>query len=155
MVTLGHYSVLIRACLKDLISSIVCSEIFSLRSEFYPNFILQCPRYKWRWSSQAQKIGNIETVLTDSDGPSDSSGEAVQSLQAENIDLKLKLDDLENHLRRQNVRAIGIPEGSEGQKSGDFYVLNVPNFGEGAFERPPKNLSSPPYRAKIPTQRIP
>ncbi len=90
-------------------------------------------------SSQAQKIGNIETVLTDSDGGLTAVEKLCNTLQAENIDLKLKLDDLENHLRRRNVRAIGIPEGSEGQNPVTFMSsMFTELFGEGAFERPPK-----------------
>ncbi len=107
-------------------------------------------------SSQSQKIGDIETALTDTDGRLTAVEKLCNTLQAENTDLKLKLDDLENRSRRQNVRVIGIPEGLEGQNpvtfmSSMFTVL----YGEGAFERPPRNRSSPPCRAKIPTQRIP
>lgn len=32
-----------------------------------------------------------------------------------------QLDDLENRLRRNNIRAIGIPENMEGEKSCAFY----------------------------------
>lgn len=90
-------------------------------------------------STQAQKIGDIETALTDSDGRLTTVEKLCKTLQTENADLKLKLDDLENRLRRQNVRIIGIPEGSDGQNPVTFMSsMFTKLFGEDAFERPPE-----------------
>ncbi|CAM4585160.1 unnamed protein product [Leuciscus chuanchicus] len=66
-----------------------------------------------RW--RPQKIGDIEEALNDSDGRLTAVEKLCSTLQTENTSLKLKLDDLENRSRRQNLRVIGIPEGSEGQ----------------------------------------
>lgn len=59
------------------------------------------------------------------------------ALKAENSSLKLKLDDLENCSRRQNLRIIGIPEGLEWQSPVAFMIFFFTELlGDGAFERP-------------------
>ncbi len=127
------------ASLKDLISSTIRSEISSLRSELLSELRSAVSTLQTTLSSQAQKIGDIETALTDSDGRLTAVEKLCNTLQAENTDLKLKLDDLENRSRRQNVRVIGIPEGLEGQNPVTFMSsMFTELFGEGAFERPPE-----------------
>lgn len=84
------------ASLKDLISSTIRSEISSLRSELLSELRSAVSTLQTTISSQAQKIGDIETALTDSDGRLTAVEKLCNALQAENTDLKLKLDDLEN-----------------------------------------------------------
>lgn len=56
------------ASLKDLISSTIRSEISSLRSEFLSEIRSAVSTLQTTLSSQAQKIGDIEEALNDSDG---------------------------------------------------------------------------------------
>lgn len=123
--------------LKDLISSTIRSEISSLRSEFLSEIRSAMSTLQTTLSSQAQKIGDIETALNDSDGRLIAVEKLCNTLQTENTSLKLKLDDLENRSRRQNLRIIGIPEGSEGQSPVAFMSSFFTElFGDGAFKRP-------------------
>lgn len=127
------------ASLKELISSTIRSEISSLRSELLSELRSAVSTLQTTLSSHAQTIGNIETALTDSDGRLTAVEKMCNTLQTENSDLKLKLDDLENRSRRQNLRIIGIPEGSEGQSPVTFmFSMFSKLFGEDAFERPPR-----------------
>lgn len=125
--------------LKDLISSTIRSEMSSLRSEFLSEIRSAVSTLQTTLSSQAQKIGDIETALNDSDGRLIAVEKLCNTLQTENTSLKLKLDDLENRSRRQNLRIIGIPEGSEGQSPVAFAFMSsffTELFGNGAFKRP-------------------
>ncbi|KAL0152458.1 hypothetical protein M9458_052181 [Cirrhinus mrigala] len=109
------------ASLKELISSTIRSEISSLQSEVLSELCSAVSTLQTTLSSQAQKIGDIETALNDSDGRLTAVEKLCNTLQTENTSLKLKLDNLENRLQRQNLRIVGIPEGSEGQNPGGFY----------------------------------
>lgn len=125
------------ASLKHLISSTIRSETSSLRSEFLSEIRSAVSTLQTTLSSQAQKIGDIEEALNDSDGRLTAVEKLCSTLQTENTSLKLKLDDLENRSRRQNLRIIGIPEGSEGQNPVAFMASFFTElFGDGAFKRP-------------------
>ncbi len=102
-------------------------------------------------SSQAQKIGNIETALTDSDGRLTAVEKLCNTLQAENIDLKLKLDDLENHLQEMKRKGHRDTRRLGGPKSGDFYVLKCSlSSSEKALLRDPPKSIKPTVSGKNP-----
>lgn len=74
-------------------------------------------------------------ALNDSDGRLTAVEKLCNTLQTENTTLKLKLDNLENRSRRQNLRIIGIPEGSEGQSPVAFMLSFFTQlFGDDAFK---------------------
>ncbi|KAG9266222.1 LINE-1 type transposase domain-containing protein 1 [Astyanax mexicanus] len=63
----------------------------------------------------------------------------LMELLKENVTLTSKVDDLENRSRRQNLRIIGLPEGSEGQSPSTFISqLLVEIMGEEIFPQPPE-----------------
>ncbi|RXN17961.1 putative transposase element L1Md-A101/L1Md-A102/L1Md-A2 [Labeo rohita] len=110
--------------------------------------------------NKVQKIGDVETALTDCDARLITVEKLCNALQTENRDLKLKLDDLENRSRRQNVRIIGIPEGSEGHNPVTFVSSMLTElFGEDAFERPPEidrahRVGQKPQRNSFPRHMV-
>ncbi len=53
---------------------------------------------------------DTETALNDTDGHLTAVKTLYSAIKAENSSLKFKLDDVESHLRRQNLRITEIPE---------------------------------------------
>ncbi|KAL6460925.1 hypothetical protein MHYP_G00308910 [Metynnis hypsauchen] len=59
------------------------------------------------------------------------------ALVKENVTIRAKLDNLENHARRNNIRVIGIPKRLEGPRPTSFMeslLLDV--FGSDSFTKP-------------------
>lgn len=71
--------------------------------------------------------------LNDSHGHLTAVEMLRNALKAENSSLKLELDDLENCLRRQNLRIVRILGGTGGTKSGYFHDFVLYRIG---IERP-------------------
>ncbi|XP_073798760.1 LINE-1 type transposase domain-containing protein 1 [Danio rerio] len=125
------------ASLKEIITTTIRTEVSTLRTEFLSELRSAVSTLQSTLSLQAQKIVDIETALIDSDGRLTAIEALCNALKKENGSLKLKVDDLENRSRRQNLRIIGIPEGLEGQSPVTFMIsLFIELFGDSAFERP-------------------
>lgn len=77
--------------------------------------------------TQAGTIREMETSLTDhSDRVTQLEHDmcvlqsTVETLMEENAALQTKVEDLESRSRRQNLRVLGLPEGTEGKDCRDF-----------------------------------
>ncbi|MGH0136304.1 UNVERIFIED_CONTAM: hypothetical protein FKN15_032345 [Acipenser sinensis] len=76
--------------------------------------------------SYGQRLNSMEHSLSDK-GDRISTLEAIcATLAADNESFKAKLDDLEHHSRRQNLRIIGLPESMDSQQPvkfiSDFFI---------------------------------
>lgn len=81
-----------------------------------------------------ETIQQLETSLNETQERLDSLESTCAVLSKDNKELKVKLDDLENRSRRNNIRIIGLPEKIEGQQPTAFIdTLLREIFGSEAF----------------------
>lgn len=81
-----------------------------------------------------ESIQQLETSLTDTQERLEQLESTCAVLSQANTELKVKLEDLENHARRNNIRIIGLPEKIEGQHPTVFIdELLRETFGPEAF----------------------
>uniref|UniRef100_A0AAR2K2F4 L1 transposable element RRM domain-containing protein n=1 Tax=Pygocentrus nattereri TaxID=42514 RepID=A0AAR2K2F4_PYGNA len=104
-----------------------------------------------RLSNMEQTLAAVRTELKDFKEALSSLGEtvsahdsridaletALKGLERANATMQLKIDDLEGRSRRNNIRIIGIPEGTEGTRPTDFVAGLLPKLlGEENFKLP-------------------
>lgn len=95
-----------------------------------------------RFNSLESSLVAVKTSLREFGDRVDSLETAVQSqdkktLQVQNEALKSKLDDLEGRSRRQKIKIIGVPEGSENSHTTKFVAsLLAGLFGSNSFADP-------------------
>lgn len=80
----------------------------------------------------------METPLTDIDNWLTELETKNHELTSENVKLKVSLDEQEKRSRRQNIRVVGITEGTEGRNPTEFmatFLLDV--LGGETFDQPP------------------
>lgn len=133
------------------------SEVAALRVEILTELKSSISAVKTSLLEQEQKLKDVEESLTDVDGRVTALESTCSALSKDNEKLRIKLDDLENRSRRNNIRVIGIPEGSEGSHPSAFIealVLEV--FGEQSFSKKPevdrahRSLAPPPKANQAP-----
>lgn len=79
-------------------------------------------------------IQQMEISLSDLETRLSTLESSCAALTKENKALKIKVDDLENRLKGNNIRIIGIPEGTKGQQPTSFMeTFLVEMFGTDAF----------------------
>lgn len=84
-----------------------------------------------------QTIQHMETSLNDMETRLATLESTCIALSKENDALKLKTDDLENRLRRNNIRITGLPEKVAGSQQTAFMeVFLKETFGPEAFPTP-------------------
>uniref|UniRef100_A0A3B1JIU5 L1 transposable element RRM domain-containing protein n=1 Tax=Astyanax mexicanus TaxID=7994 RepID=A0A3B1JIU5_ASTMX len=84
-----------------------------------------------------ESLNSLGEAVSAHDSRIDSLESAVAELERVNDKIMLKLDDLESRSRRNNIRIIGVPEGSEGPRVIDFVAGLLPKLlGESNFESP-------------------
>lgn len=84
-----------------------------------------------------ESIQQLETSLNDTQERLERLESTCAVLSRDNKELKVKLDDLENRSRRNNIRIIGLPEKIEGQQPTAFIdTLMREIFGSEAFPTP-------------------
>lgn len=127
------------------------SEVAALRTEILSELKSSISAVKTSLQVQEEKLKDFEESLTDVDSRVASLETMCTALSKDNERMRAKLDDLENRLRRNNVRIIGIPEHSEGTHPTTFMealILDV--FGKDSFPKPPvvdrahRSLGPPP-----------
>lgn len=114
------------------------SEVAALRVEILSVLKTSISAVKASLQTQGEKLKDVEESLTNVDGRVTSLETACAALTKDNERMKMKLDDLENRSRRNNVRIIGIPEHTEGAHPTAFteeLLLKV--FGKESFPKPP------------------
>lgn len=98
------------------------------------------------------KLQEVGDSLTDVDARVATLEKLCSDLVQDNAKIKLKLEDLENRSRRNNIRVIGIPEREEGPRPAAFmeaFLLEV--FGEDSFAKPP--VVDRAHRSPAPTPK--
>ena len=107
------------------------------------------------------KLQEVSDSLTDVDARVVTLESQYSDLVQDNAKMKLKLEDLENRSRRNNIRVIGIPECEEGPCPTAFmeaFLLEV--FGGDSFTNPPvvdrahRSLAAPPKPNQPPRPMI-
>lgn len=97
------------------------------------------------------KLQEVGDSLTDVDARVVTLESLYSDLAQDNARMKLKLEDLENRSRQNNIRVIGVPERAEGARPTAFmetFLLEV--FGKESFTRTPvsdrahRSLAPPP-----------
>ncbi|RXN21014.1 putative transposase element L1Md-A101/L1Md-A102/L1Md-A2 [Labeo rohita] len=133
------------------------SEVAALSTEILSELKSSISAVKTSLQVQKEKLKDIEESLTDVDGRVASLETMCATLSKDNERMRAKLDDLENHSRRNNVRIIGIPEQSEGTHPTTFMEeLLLEVFGKESFAKPPvvdrahRSLAPPPRPHQAP-----
>lgn len=84
-----------------------------------------------------ETLSSLGEVVSTHDSRIDSLESALKELEKVNATIMLKLDDLESRSRRNNIRIIGVPEGSEGPRVTDFVAALLPKLlGESNLDSP-------------------
>ena len=79
----------------------------------------------------------METPLTDIDNWLTELETKNDELTSENVKLKVSLDEQETRSRRQNIRVVGITEGTEGRNPTKFMASFLQDvLGRETFDRP-------------------
>lgn len=145
-----------RGDIRDLLGGIR-SEVAALRVEILAELKSSISAVKTSLLEQETKLKDVEDSLTDVDGRVTALESMCSTLSKDNEKLRAKIDDLENRSRRNNVRVIGIPEGSEGTHPSAFIeemLLEV--FGDQSFAKKPevdrahRSLAPPPKANQAP-----
>ncbi|XP_075315187.1 uncharacterized protein l1td1 [Odontesthes bonariensis] len=103
--------------------------------------------------SHNQKITTIENTLTTHSDELAEITTILEQLEKANAVLASKADDLENRSRRQNLRIVGLPEGTEGSLPLDFVSqLLQAVIGDDIFPKPPELDRAQRTPAPKPTQ---
>lgn len=83
-------------------------------------------------SALAEAVNSVQQRLTASESLAGDNFEricatesAVEALKAQNVALLDRIEDLENRSRRNNLRIINVPEGSEGVENTVNFVANM------------------------------
>lgn len=133
------------------------AEVSALRVEILAELKSSISAVKTSLLEQEQKLKDVEESLTDVDGRVTSLESTCSALLKDNERMRFKLEDLENRSRRNNVRVIGIPEGTEGNHPSAFIeALLLEVFGEQSFTRKPqvdrahRSLAPPPKPNQAP-----
>ncbi len=92
------------------------SEVAALRVEILAELKSSISAVKTSLLEQEQKLKDVEESLTDVDGRVTVLESTCSALSKDNKKLRAKLDDLETRSRRNNIRVIGIPKGTEGSR---------------------------------------
>lgn len=107
------------------------------------------------------KLQEVGDSLTDVDARVVALESLCSDLTQDNAKIKMKLNDLENRSRWNNIRVIGIPERSEGPRPTAYmesFLLEV--FGKDSFTKPPvidrahRSLAPPPKQNQPPPPMI-
>ncbi|OCT94596.1 hypothetical protein XELAEV_18012277mg [Xenopus laevis] len=77
-------------------------------------------------STHDKRFGEIEDVVSQLQDDMIDSSSRLNSLENQNRELKLKLDDLENRPRRNNLRFINIPESFQNDSLNTFISKTIP-----------------------------
>ncbi|RXN36483.1 LINE-1 type transposase domain-containing 1 [Labeo rohita] len=127
------------------------SEVAAHRVEILAELKSSLSAVKTSLLEQEQKLKDVEESLTDVDCRVTALESTCSALSKDNEKLKAKLDDFPNRSRRNNIRVIGIPEGSGGSHPSAFIeTLLLKVFGEQSFARKPevdrahRSLAPPP-----------
>ncbi|KAL1247028.1 hypothetical protein QQF64_034465 [Cirrhinus molitorella] len=133
------------------------SEVATLRVEILAELKSSISAVKTSLLEQEQKLKDVEESLTDVDCRVTTLESTCSVLSKDNEKLRAKLDNLENRARRNNIRVIVIPEGSEGSHPSAFIeALLLEVFGEQNFARKPevdrahRSLAPPPKPNQAP-----
>lgn len=133
------------------------SEVAAHRVEILAELKSSISAVKTSLLEQETKLKDVEDSLTDVDGRVTALESTCSTPSKDNERLRVKLDDLENRSRKNNVCVIVIPEGSEGTHPSAFIeemLLEV--FGEQSFakkpevDRAPRSLAPPPKANQAP-----
>lgn len=84
-------------------------------------------------------LTSMETALSDHSDRLTSLEGQMKQLQTENGQLKQKTEDLENRSRHNNIRVVGLPEGSEGRSTTEFmskFLVDILKYD--TFTTPPE-----------------
>ncbi|KAI4892383.1 hypothetical protein NFI96_009564, partial [Prochilodus magdalenae] len=137
------------ALLKEMLTTTFREEISTLRAEFIAELRSSHATLTTSINSLSSKVRDIETAATDADRRITELETTCKSLSSANRWLREKMDDLENRSRRNNLRIIGIPEGTEGSQPtlfmGSFFTEL---FGASKLPNPPEIDRA--HRAPIP-----
>lgn len=86
------------------------------------------------------RLASTEAIEGENFEPMNSAEANIKSLQVANQELLDRVDDLENRLRRTNLRIVNIPEGSEDGKDPVKFMeeLLMECMGSSVFTVPPE-----------------
>lgn len=113
----------------------------------------QLTEHEERIEKAEERISMVEDITT-------RHQRAVKYLLHREVALTAKCDDLENRLRRNNIRIYQIPEGSEGKDTAGFVkrllhdVLNLPKDMDIKIERAHRSIAPKPVDPAMPPRSI-
>lgn len=107
-----------------------------------------------------ERIENIEERISTAEDTVMRHQRALRYLLHRDMDLSARCDDLQNKLRRNNIRIFQIPEGSEGKDTAGFVkdllqkILKLPSEMDIKIERAHRSLTSKPKDSTAPPRSI-
>uniref|UniRef100_A0A8C5GT89 Uncharacterized protein n=1 Tax=Gouania willdenowi TaxID=441366 RepID=A0A8C5GT89_GOUWI len=112
---------------KQLIVNCVTANIEKMLDSKLANIIKPVSEFSGKLDSLIQRMGTAEQRISDLEDTSAATAPRVKALEGELQKALDRLENFENQSRRQNLRIVGLNEGSEGRTPVEFFEKWIPD----------------------------